>query len=166
MATSTINPKSADLPKTKKAKPRKLVIVLVVLFALAALGAVAGYFLSDYFKPSAAVVKPVVAADPIYVPLAPMTVNLQPNDKHRFLHVAVTLKVADAKAQAQVTQYLPEVTSRLLLLLANRQSETLVTSENKAKLASDALAMLTQPFAPNLPALKISAVMFPVFMFQ
>lgn len=166
MATSATKPNPADTAKPKSAKPRKLVIVLVALVALAGLGGVAAYFLMDHFKPSHAEVKPVVVADPIYVALAPMTVNLQPNDKHRFLHVAVTLRVPDAKSQAQVTQFLPEVTSRLLLLLANRQSETLATSENKAKLAADALSTLTQPFGPNLPALRISAVMFPVFMFQ
>lgn len=166
MATSATKPSPADTSKTKSAKPRKLIMVLVALIGLLGLGAVAAYLLMDHFRPSAAAAKPVVVPDPIYVALAPMTVNLQPSDKHRFLHVAVTLKVPDAKAQAQVTQYLPEVTSRLLLLLANRQSETLVTAENKAKLAADALSTLTQPFGPNLPALKISAVMFPVFMFQ
>jgi flagellar FliL protein len=168
MATSTVSPSAPAATVVKKPRRRKLVIVLVVVLALAVVGGVAAYFLIDYFKPvtAAKAPRPPPAVDPIYVALAPLTVNLQPNDKHRFLHVGVTLKVADAKAQAMVNQYLPEVTSRVLLVLANRQSESLVTNEDKGKLAAEALAVLTQPFGPNLPALKISSVMFPVFMFQ
>ena len=85
---------------------------------------------------------------------------------HSFLHVSVTLKVADAKAQIMVNQYLPEVTSRLLLVLSNRQSESLATAAEKAALATEALAVLKQPFGPGLPAVRISSVMFPVFMLQ
>ena len=175
MATSTVNPSpsthggtSALGPaKVKNPKLRKRLIVSAVLLVLALAGAAAAYFLTDYFKPkTAAAVAPVPPADPIYVALAPLTVNLQPNDTHRFLHVGVTLKVADAKAQALVTQYLPEVTSRVLLVLSNRRSETLGTTEDKAKLAGEALIALSQPFGPNLPAVKISGVMFPVFMLQ
>jgi flagellar FliL protein len=168
MATSTVSPSAPAASVVKKPKRRKLIVILVVVLVLAAVGSVAGYFLIDYFKPAAAAKAPPPKppADPIYVALAPLTVNLQPGDKHRFLHVAVTLKVADAKAQAMVNQYLPEVTSRVVLVLSNRQSESLVTNEDKAKLAAEALAILNQPFGPNLPAVKISSVMFPVFMFQ
>jgi flagellar FliL protein len=167
MATSTVSPSAPAATVVKKPKRRKIIVILVVVLALAAVGSVAGYFLIDYFKPAAAKAPPPKPpADPVYVALAPLTVNLQPGDKHRFLHVGVTLKVADAKAQAMVNQYLPEVTSRVLLVLSNRQSESLVTNEDKQKLAAEALAILNQPFGPNLPAVKISSVMFPVFMFQ
>ncbi|MFZ4478399.1 MAG: flagellar basal body-associated FliL family protein [Rhodoferax sp.] len=166
MATSTVSPSVPGTTVVKKPRRRKLIIVLVVLLALAGLGSVAGYFLIDYFKPAVVAKPPPPAADPVYVALAPMTVNLQPNDKNRFLHAGVTLKVADAKAQALVNQYLPEVTSRVLLVLSNRQSDLLVTKEDKGKLAAELLAVLNQPFGPNLPAVKISGVMFPVFMLQ
>ncbi|MDI1245038.1 MAG: flagellar basal body-associated FliL family protein [Rhodoferax sp.] len=106
------------------------------------------------------------APDPVYIALSPMTVNLQANDRHRFLHVGVTLRVNDAKSQALVTQYLPEVTSRMQLVLSNRQSEFLITATDKAKLAAEALDDLNRPFGPNQPALKILSVMFPVFMLQ
>ncbi|MEI7536274.1 MAG: flagellar basal body-associated FliL family protein [Comamonadaceae bacterium] len=175
MATSTVSPNpstnngaSAPSPaKVKNPKRRKRLIVAAVLLVLALAAAAATYYLTDYFKPKTAVaVAPVPSADPIYVALAPMTVNLQPNDTHKFLHAGVTLKVADAKAQVLVNQYLPEVTSRVLLVLSNRRSDTLITPEDKAKLAAEALSALTLPFGPNLPAAKISGVMFPVFMLQ
>lgn len=162
MATST--PSNPGTTKVKSPRRRKTLIILSVLLTLSAATAAAGYY---YFKPAAAAA-PVVhpPADPIYVALEPLTVNLQPNDRNKFLHIGVTLKVADIKAQAQVVQYLPEVRSRVLLVLSNRQSELLVSANDKAKLAAEILATLNQPFAPNLPPAKISSVMFPVFMLQ
>jgi flagellar basal body-associated protein FliL len=105
-------------------------------------------------------------AAPLFVALEPMTVNLQPGGRSRFLHAAVTLKVPDAKSQALVTQYLPEVRSRLLTVLSNRASDALITPEEKAKLAAEIMAALNQPLVPNLPSLKISSVMFTTFMLQ
>jgi len=105
-------------------------------------------------------------ADPIFISLAPMTVNLQANDRHRFLHVGVTLRVNDTKTQTVVTQYLPELTSRMQLVLSNRQSDFLITATDKAKLAAEALEALNRPLGPNQPALTIASVMFTVFMLQ
>lgn len=165
MATST--PSNPGTIKVKSPRRRKILIILSVLLTLSAATAGAAYYFGGFFRPAAAAV-PVVhpPADPVYVALEPLTVNLQPNDRNRFLHIGVTLKVADIKAQAQVMQYLPEVRSRVLLVLSNRQSELLVTASDKAKLAAEILATLNQPFAPNLPPAKISSVMFPVFMLQ
>lgn len=169
MATSTVSPSTpAPAPaKVKNPKRRKLSIFLFALLLIGCAAATAGYFLSDYFKDSrAARAAAAPAVDPIYVALTPMTVNLQANDRHRFLHVGVTLRVNDDKAQALVNQYLPEVTSRMQLVLSNRQSEFLITATDKAKLAAEALEALNRPFGPNQPTLKIASVMFPVFMLQ
>jgi flagellar FliL protein len=171
MATSTVSPAASPVTpapaKVKKPKRRKLTIFLFALLVISCAAAMAGYFLSDYFnasRPASAASRP--AADPIYIALTPMTVNLQANDRHRFLHVGVTLKVNDTKSQALVTQYLPEVTSRMQLVLSNRQSESLITATDKARLVAEALEALNRPFGPNQPALRISSVMFPVFMLQ
>ncbi|MDI1338837.1 flagellar basal body-associated protein FliL [Polaromonas sp.] len=160
MATSTPPAKTPNAPKS-----RKLLVLLIVLATLIVL-AVAGaaYYLTIQRKQAA----PVAAApaDPIFIALEPMTVNLQPNGRNRFLHVAVTLKAPDVKSQALVTQYLPEVRSRLLSALSNRAGESLVTPEERAQLAADIMTTLNQPFAANLPSLKISSVMFTTFMLQ
>lgn len=166
MATSTVSPSPHAPVKVKKPKQRKLNTFLFVLLFIGCAAALAGYFLSDYFKSGAASAASSTAADPIYVALVPMTVNLQANDRHRFLHVGVTLRVNDTKTQEFVTQYLPEITSRMQLVLSNRQSEYLITATDKAKLATEALDALNRPFGPNQPVLKIASVMFPVFMLQ
>jgi flagellar FliL protein len=161
MATITL---PAKTPTTSRKPTLKFIVLLIAMVALAAAAAAgATYYLSSQRHAEAA---PVLPAAPIFVALEPMTVNLQPNGRSRFLHVGVTLKLADAKSQALVTEYLPEVRSRLLTVLSNRASEALITPEDKAKLAAEILTALNQPLVANLPSLKISSVMFTTFMLQ
>lgn len=165
MATSTNTVKPPVDPPVSLPKKRKRIVLLV---ALAAIGITAAAAAAYYYLDSKGKATPVATlpADPIFIALDPFTVNLQPNGRSRFLHVGMTLKVADTKSQSQVTQYLPEVRSRVLMVLSNRESESLVTPENKAQLVAELMAALNQPFAPNLPPQKISRVMFTTFMLQ
>jgi flagellar FliL protein len=159
MATS-----STDEKPPKPPKPRKLMMLIaVVVLGLVATAAAAYYYLGNRPSHTEATALPV---DPIFVALEPFTVNLQPNGRSRFLHVGLTLKVADAASQGQVTKYLPEVRSRILSVLSNREGDSLLTPEQKAQLAGELLAALKQPFAPNLPPVKLSSVMFTTFMLQ
>jgi flagellar FliL protein len=142
-----------------------IIIVLLVLSVVA--GAAGGgyyYFFMRGSKTATPAVKPPEA--PIFVALEPFTVNLQPSGRSRFLHAAVSLRVSSVQSQAQIVLYLPEVRSRVLATLSNRDAETLTTAEEKTLLAAEILAALNQPFAPNLPPQKISSVMFTTFMLQ
>lgn len=156
MATST--------PEVTPPKKRKLGLLLLTL-GLAAAGAAGAYYYFYYFNQVRA---PVVEAPtaPIFVALEPFTVNLQPGGRARFLHVGLTLKVADAQSQALVVQYLPEVRSRVLTVLSNRQADALVAAADKAQLAVDLMAALNLPFAPSMAPQKIASVMFTAFMLQ
>lgn len=143
---------------------QKLLIIGLLALALAGLGA-GGYFFMKAQSAGAAQA-PVKAEPPIFLALEPFTVNLQPGGRSRFLHVAVTLKMMDAASQAQMTQYLPEVRSRVLSILSNREADSLGTPEDKARLTGDILQTLNQPFGPNMPQHKIASVMFTTFMLQ
>lgn len=156
MATST--------PKENPQKSSKLVLLVIALAVLGIAAGAAAYFYlggKQQFKETVA-----LPTEPIFVALEPFTVNLQPNDRRRFLHVAMALKVADAKSQAQLAQYLPEVRSRVLTVLSNRESESLLSADGKNRLANEIRAALNQPFAPNLAPAKIASVMFTTFMLQ
>lgn len=157
MATST---ETASTPG--KSKKKLFIIMGVLALALAGLGG--GYF----FMKSKSAAAPVErkAEAPIFMPLEPFTVNLQPGGRNRFLHVAVTLKMADAASQAQMTQYLPEVRSRVLSTLSNREAESLATPEDKTRLSGEIMQSLSQSFGPNTPEQKITDVMFITFMLQ
>jgi len=139
-------------------------MIIIVLLVLGVVAGAAYYYFVMRASPAAVVAKPPAA--PIFVALDPFTVNLQPNGRSRFLHVAVSLKVSDIKSQAQIVQYLPEVRSRVLTALSNRNAESLTTAEEKTLLASEILAALNQPFLPNQPPQTISSVMFTTFMLQ
>ena len=166
MATSTLTaPGTADATPAKKRKSGLLLALLAL--AIAAAGAAGGYYYYYFYylsRPHTPVVE--APAAPIFVALEPFTVNLVPGGRSRFLHVALTLKVGDAKSQALVAQYLPEVRSRVLTVLSNREGDALVAAADKAKLASDIMAALNQPFAANLPPPKIASVMYTAFMLQ
>lgn len=163
MATTTV-----PVPPPPPAPSRKLRPVLFILLALVVAAGAAGaayYYLRGSQDATAqAAAKP--PQDPIFVALEPFTVNLQPNGRNRFLHVAVTLKVSDIKSQALLVQYMPEVRSRVLTTLSNRASESLVTAEEKNLLATEILTVLNRPFAANLPSAAISSAMFTTFMLQ
>lgn len=158
MATSS---NKVDTPKPRKV--RMLLVALAALSVTAAAGAAAYYLIGDRKGAAAGVAVP---AEPVFIALEPLTVNLQSSGRSRFLHVGVTLKVADAKSQSQITQYLPEVRSRVLTLLSNRESDSLLTPNDKTQLAGEIMAALNQPFAPHLPQQKISGVMFSAFILQ
>ncbi|MEO8022685.1 flagellar basal body-associated protein FliL [Polaromonas sp.] len=141
-----------------------LLILLALVVTSGAAGAAYYYLGGSQDATAKAAVKP--PQDPIFVALEPFTVNLQPNGRNRFLHVAVTLKVSDTKSQSQLVQYMPEVRSRVLTTLSNRASDSLVTVEEKNLLATEILAVLNRPFAANLPSAAISSAMFTTFMLQ
>ena len=159
MATSTI-PAKIHTSRQPSGKLIALLAGLALLTAAAAAGVT--WYLGNQRHAEVA----VAPAAPLFVALEPMTVNLQPNGRSRFLHTAVTLKVPDAKSQALIVQYLPEVRSRLLTVLSNRTSDALITPEEKTRLAAEIMAALNQPLMPNLQPLKISSVLFTTFMLQ
>lgn len=147
-------------------------VALGLLVALA-IGASAMYYLASKYlaKAPPGAAAPVAAeisqpTNPVFVSLEPFTVNLRMGGQGRFLHVGITLKVGDPKAQALVVQYMPEVRSRVLMLLSDRASETLISPNDKAKLAEEIQTALNKPFAPNLPSLQISSVVFTAFVLQ
>jgi len=159
MATST----ETAAPGKGKGKQKILIIGLLAV-ALAGAGA-GGYFFMKSKSAGPAHVE-VKAEPPIFVALEPFTINLQPGSRSRFLHVGVTLKMTDAASQAQMTQYLPEVRSRVLSTLSNREADSLATPEDKSRLSGEIMQTLSQPFGPNTPQQKITSVMFTTFMLQ
>ena len=121
------------------------------------------FFWKTQMQQVAAAPKPV---DPIFYALEPFTANLQPGSKTRFVHAAMTLKLGETKAQLQLVQYLPEVRSRVLALLSNREGETMESTEDRDLLAAEILAALSQPYGSHLAPPKITSVMFTTFMLQ
>lgn len=147
-------------------KKSKLGLILILLAAILAAAGAAYYFTVMQNHGNSAAVAAPQPETPIFVALEPFTVNLQADDRDRFLHIGLTLKVADAKTQAQIIQYLPETRSRILSLLSNRDPAALVTAEDKNKLAAEILKALNKPLASSQPPQHITNVLFTAFVVQ
>jgi flagellar protein FliL len=150
---------------TPPARAPKLLIAALVAVSLCAV-ALATYAITRG-QPATAEPAAVQALDkPIFVTLEPLTVNVQTEGRSRFLHVGVALKVRDEQAKAQIVEFMPELRSRALLLLSNRQPDSLVSTEDKARLADEILAELNRPLGDALPPQGITSVSFNTFVVQ
>ncbi len=162
MATSSSLPTAAAAPRSSK-----LLIGLLVLTSLAALAG-GGFALSrsSLFAQEAPAAAPKAMPKPIFVTLEPLTVNVQSEGRSRFLHIGMALKVNDEQAKAQLVEFMPELRSRLLLLLSNRQPETLLSTQDKAKLAEEIRTELNRPLSPEAQPQAIAGVSFNTFVVQ
>jgi len=166
--TSVANaaPASASLPPPRRS-PKLLIGIVLAVGLLAAAGAAAYVFLPRFTgAASAETAKPPVPEKPIFVMLDPLTVNLQSEGRSRFLQIGMALRVRDEHAKAQIVEFMPELRSRLLVHLSNRAPESLVTPEDKARLAEEIRTALNAPLTPETPELGISSVSFNIFVVQ
>ena len=144
-----------DEPVKRPAKGKKmLIIIIAVVLLLALAGALAFYFISkqraaalegeDGAAATAAHAAP--KGPPAYLPLDNMVVNLADPGGEKVAQVGITLQVLDAKAADSVKVYLPTIRSGILLLIAQRSADELLSQEGKQKLAKDILREALIPF--------------------
>jgi flagellar FliL protein len=111
-----------------------------------------------------------VAAEPpppVFFALDSLTVNLNADDgEQHYLRLGLTLKLPDTKAQEELAGHMPEIRSRILLLLSNKTPDQLATVEGKQTLANELRAAITEPSDPGHPAAKVDAVLFTDFVVQ
>jgi flagellar FliL protein len=69
-------------------------------------------------------------------------------------------------SSAQIAEYLPETRSRVLSLLSNRDPNSLITADDKNKLAAEILKALNKPLASSQPPQHIVNVLFTAFVVQ
>jgi len=165
MATTT----ATQQPAATTPKPGKLTrLVLILLIALVAAAAAAGgtyFFLAKQHGPAKPVAPPP-PPPPVFFALDPMTVNLLSDDGQHYLRVGLTLKIADEKMQARLTEHMPELRSRILLDLSNKHPEELSTLEGKHALANELRALIEQPTDAGAPPAKVQEVLFTEFVVQ
>ena len=111
--------------------------------------------------------EPVKAPTPLFVPISPFTVNLQSaTDEQHLLYIGLSLKVGDAATEALLKEHMPEVRSRLLLLMASQKAAELVTPAGKDTLTAQILALFNKPLTSPQPPLAIDGVLFSDFIVQ
>ena len=167
MATSS-SAANAIPADTGSRRSSKLLIGLLIAAGLVVAGG-AAYVLVPRFMGSPATAeaaKAPVPEKPIFLMLDPLTVNLQSEGRGRFLQIGMALRVRDEQTKAQLVEFMPEVRSRLLLLLSNRAPDSIVSPEDKAKLAEEIRKALSTPLTAGSPELCISSVSFNTFVVQ
>ncbi len=163
---------ATDLPPKKK-KSKLVIIVLALLLLLGAGGGAAWYFflrphdVSDKAGGEKAGAHSTAAKSPVFIALEQFTVNLQHEDTSaQYLQVGLSLKTTDSSLVEAVKLHMPEIRSRVLLLLAGKKASEISTSEGKKKLVEELKHEITQPLsgAGHVPVLD--EVLFTSFVIQ
>ncbi|MCC7485306.1 MAG: flagellar basal body-associated protein FliL [Burkholderiales bacterium] len=132
---------AAAPPKQKKG--RTLVMAIAALAVLAAGGGGAGWWFlreapaaTDAAKGAGVRKPPERPKAVLYVPLETFTVNLQPENGEHFLQTTLSLRVADSATEQAIKQFMPDIRSRLVLLLSSKKPSDLATIDGKQGLAN------------------------------
>lgn len=157
----------AAAPATSK---KKLILLIAAVLLLLAGGAAAWYFMGAK-KAAHADSKPAApevdhSKPPVFIVMEPFTVNLQTEGVEQFLQASFTLQTFDQAQVELIKLYMPQVRSRLLLLLSSKKAEDILTAEGKKKLADDIMEQVNQPFANGMPKQNVTAVFFTSFVIQ
>lgn len=157
---------AATAPASGKAK--KIIIAVVALLVVAGIGVAAGmHFLGADGKHKSAE-KAEHIAPPIYVILEPLTVNLQPSDEglEQYLQVSLTAQVGEKEHEEMLKLYMPQIRSRLLLLLSSKKAKEINTEDGKHKLSEEILQTIRKPYSEKGPAQRIMNIFFTSFVIQ
>jgi flagellar FliL protein len=155
---------------------KTLIIILVAVLVLAIGGAGAFFMLNkhdagdehaeeDAPKPKKSK-KSKPAGPPVYAPVEPFTVNLQPENGEQYLQLAFTLQVGSLEEVELVKTNMPKLRSRILLLLSSKRASEINTPEGKQALSQEILEQAKAPFDNNGAPQDVTEVLFTSFIIQ
>jgi flagellar FliL protein len=156
--------KPTDAP-AGKSKKKLIIIIAAAVLLLGGIGGGAAMFLSKK-KPAKEETKTEVAKAPVFLPLEPFVVNLQSELGEKYLQVQMTLQVEDEAQVNVIKANLPQVKSRLIMLLSSKNAEGLLTPEGKDELIKEITEQVNLPFVPKGDSQKVSGVFFTSFVVQ
>jgi len=152
-----------ELPKRSK---KKLLMIVILLLALIG-GGLVWYFKFFSAKKEGDTqekAKVVATIAPIFFPMESFTVNLKPDGQ--FLQATFTLQIETEEEIPKIKMFLPQIRSRLLLMLSNKTVEELSSIEGKKILGQEIEALMKEPFKEGLASAKVSNVLFTSFVIQ
>ena len=129
----------AESEVTAAPKSKKILLIVAGILLLVAVGGATWYFTKNS---SHADVKERAQEPPKFFALEPFTVNLQSEEGEKFLQTGITLKIANLNPdlEEKIKERLPEIRSRIVLLLSSKHASELATVESKKKLAQEIAA--------------------------
>lgn len=159
-------PENPDVvvPNAGKSKRKLFIIIAAAVLILGAVGVGATMFLSKKKAPEKEHKEEAKA--PVFLPLEPFVVNLQSEFGEKYLQVQMTLQVSDDAQVNLIKNNLPQVKSRLIMLLSSKSAENLLTPEGKDTLMQEITEQINLPFTPKGEPQKVSGVFFTSFVVQ
>lgn len=158
---------SAEAAPAGKSKKKLIIMIAVGVLVLAAIGGGAAVFLSKKNHPDkekehkAEAMKP-----PAFLPLEAFTVNLQSDTGDKYLQVSMTMQVEDEAQVTLIKANMPQVRSRLLMLLSSKDAAELLSAEGKEHLVEEIVEQVKLPFTPKGESQKVIGVFFTAFIIQ
>ncbi|WP_050476034.1 flagellar basal body-associated protein FliL [Herbaspirillum rhizosphaerae] len=171
MATKAAKPAAkgaeADAPAPKSKK--MLFIILGVVLLLVVGGGAAAFMMMGSKAKKGAEDHPKEEATskvPVFVVIEPFVVNLLQETGDQFLQVALTLQVPNAETAETLKVFMPQVRSRLLMVLSSKKASELMTNEGKRNLTDEIIDQLGEPFAGGGKGPTITDVFYTSFVIQ
>lgn len=135
---------ATNVPAKSSKKLLLLIVIGVLVLAVVGLGAV----LVLKKKDKAATEEEAAAEEtthakfdphkpPVFLPMEPFTVNLQPENGEQFLQVVISLRVTDDKTGEQVKVFMPQIRHEILSLLSSKKSSEITSQEGRESLAEE-----------------------------
>jgi flagellar FliL protein len=159
-------PKAPTAPAAVKSRKKLYIMLGVAVVHLGGGGGAGAWYLSRANPSQAEGGKHENPKPPIFVPLESFTVNLQPDEGEQYLQVGLTLKVEDQAQVDMLKLHMPEVRSRLLMLLSSKKGSEISTPDGKRKLSEEIIAQTRAPLATNRAPQSVSDVFFTSFVIQ
>ncbi|MGA7180232.1 MAG: flagellar basal body-associated protein FliL [Thiobacillaceae bacterium] len=157
---------AAETKGSKKPRKKIIIIAMIVAAAVSAGGASAWFYLGNSGNAKEARHQPPAPPAPVFVNLEPFTVNLQSEDEDHYLQTSIVLQVKDEEAAERIKQHMPQVRSRLLMLLSSKTASEINTAEGKHKLSDEIVAQVKQPFAEGTAEQEVGGVFFTDLVIQ
>ncbi|RUO35592.1 flagellar basal body-associated protein FliL [Aliidiomarina shirensis] len=105
--------------------------------------------------------------EPVFVKIEPFTVNLRSDQfGPRLLYTGMTLEVQDGDTRQTLLDNMPQVRSRLLVMLSGLDAENISTTEGKTELAERIKVRLSESYANSTAEIEIFEVLFTEFIVQ
>lgn len=145
-----------------------IIVLLVIAIIAAAFGGYSWWALKHAKSGSAGINQEKVIPAPVFMSLEPFTVNLIDDEEHldRVLYIGITLRLHNEETRKRLHDYLPEVRSRLLLLLSRQQANKLATDNGKLQLMTDVKETLRPTLVPGESEQILSDVLFTTFILR
>ncbi|KLN96294.1 flagellar basal body-associated protein FliL [Moellerella wisconsensis] len=161
------------MSNTQNTTKSPLLIILFTIFAMTGVMGGAGWWILHAEKENNSQSVQieneleVMPPAPIFLPLSPFTINLISDDnKNRVIYIEITLRLADETTRQHLEQYMPEVRSRLLLLISRQNISELASDEGKLSLMSDIKEVLRPGLVVGGSEHTITDVLFTTFILR